>query len=200
MHSVVDPSKLNLPKMFAVRASTLSLRCARNRTVRVTTLVSSCLRRTTSNDANRADAKPQPLKEQIYNVPNLLSLARIAATPFLGYAIVQGHLPLAAGLFAAAAMSDVADGIIARRYNMQTVVGSFLDPMSDKFLAITVTAALGAQSLLSPAVAILLVAKDVALLLGTIVVRVVSVRTWRLSTLINVRDVPVSSVAPTLLG
>lgn len=99
--------------------------------------------------SSSSPSSPEPV-ENIYNIPNALSVARIAATPVLGGMILTGQYEIAAYMFGIAAISDVLDGFIARRFNQQTVVGTFLDPMSDKFLAITVTATLGWNALLSP--------------------------------------------------
>jgi len=51
-------------------------------------------------------------------------------------------------LFAYAGITDLVDGWIARRYNLQTVVGSVIDPMADKGLMIILTVTLAAKGLL----------------------------------------------------
>jgi cardiolipin synthase len=138
--------------------------------------------------------------EAIINVPNVLSFSRILTAPFIAGCIVHNDTKLALALFAYAAASDVVDGLWARRFNQQTIVGSFLDPMSDKIMTICVASALGHISLLSPWVVAMLVAKDLALMIGTTIVRIRAVKTLRLSALFNVRDVPVSTVAPSIAG
>lgn len=120
--------------------------------------------------------------------------------PGIAWSVVQHEPKWAAALFAYAALSDVVDGWWARRYGQQTVVGSFLDPMSDKIMTICVASALGHVSLLSPWAVALLVAKDVCLMLGTVVVRVRAVRTFNPIALFNVRDLPASRVAPSVAG
>lgn len=74
------------------------------------------------------------------NLPNLLTLFRIALIPVL---VLVFYLPFAwtnfaaALVFAVGAITDWADGYIARRYGMFSAFGAFLDPVADK-LAVAV--------------------------------------------------------------
>jgi CDP-diacylglycerol---glycerol-3-phosphate 3-phosphatidyltransferase len=69
------------------------------------------------------------------NLPNLLTLFRIALVPLM---VAAFYLPypgmnlLAASLFVAGALTDWADGWIARRWGMTSAFGEFLDPVADK--------------------------------------------------------------------
>jgi len=72
--------------------------------------------------------------ENIYTIPNILTFSRLLATPAIGYLVLHDSHVWAAALFAYAGISDLVDGWIARKYNLQTVVGSVIDPMADKFL------------------------------------------------------------------
>ncbi|RAR61515.1 CDP-diacylglycerol--glycerol-3-phosphate 3-phosphatidyltransferase [Onishia taeanensis] len=71
------------------------------------------------------------------NIPNILTLARIAFIPLL---VVIFYLPyswsmlLAAALFGLAAITDWLDGYLARRWNQSTPFGAFLDPVADKLM------------------------------------------------------------------
>lgn len=78
---------------------------------------------------------PRPSShENIYTVPNILTFSRLIAAPLVGYFLVYDHHAAALGLFAYAGITDLVDGYIARRYNLQTVVGTIIDPMADKLL------------------------------------------------------------------
>jgi CDP-diacylglycerol--glycerol-3-phosphate 3-phosphatidyltransferase len=74
------------------------------------------------------------------NVPNKISITRICLMPVF---ILFFLLPytwskfLALGIFILAAISDCIDGYIARKYNLVTDLGKFLDPIADKLLATT---------------------------------------------------------------
>lgn len=52
----------------------------------------------------------------------------------VGYLILHDQHAWAVGLFAYAGITDLVDGWIARKWNLQTVVGSVVDPMADKLL------------------------------------------------------------------
>lgn len=72
--------------------------------------------------------------ENIYTVPNILTMTRLVAAPLVGYFLVHDYHQAALALFAYAGITDLVDGYIARRYNLQTVVGTIIDPMADKLL------------------------------------------------------------------
>ncbi|KAK9423914.1 hypothetical protein SUNI508_03930 [Seiridium unicorne] len=84
--------------------------------------------------------------ENIYTVPNLLTFSRLIAAPFIGYAILHDAHVWALSLFVYAGVSDLLDGWIARRWNLQTVVGSVVDPMADKALMTILTPSFGIVS------------------------------------------------------
>lgn len=86
--------------------------------------------------------------EDIYTVPNLLTFSRLIASPFIGYAILHDAHTWALGLFVYAGVSDLLDGWIARRWKLQTVVGSVVDPMADKILMTILTVCLAAKGAL----------------------------------------------------
>jgi len=74
------------------------------------------------------------------NIPNKISLFRIILMPFfIAFALLDfpGSKFIALGIFVIAAISDAVDGHIARKYNMVTDLGKFLDPIADKLLATT---------------------------------------------------------------
>ena len=72
----------------------------------------------------------------------MLTFSRLLATPVIGYLILHDQHAWAIGLFAYAGITDLLDGWMARKWNLQTVVGSVVDPMADKFLMITLVGCL----------------------------------------------------------
>ncbi|GED22022.1 CDP-diacylglycerol--glycerol-3-phosphate 3-phosphatidyltransferase [Halomonas halmophila] len=71
------------------------------------------------------------------NIPNILTLARIIFIPLLVvffYLPFSWSLPVAAGLFALASVTDWLDGFLARRWDQSTPFGAFLDPVADKLM------------------------------------------------------------------
>ena len=72
-----------------------------------------------------------------YNLPNLLTLFRIALVPVflaLFFAPVSWAREGCAALFALAAITDWLDGYLARRLNQTSAFGAFLDPVADKLM------------------------------------------------------------------
>ncbi|MEI2720924.1 MAG: CDP-alcohol phosphatidyltransferase family protein [Gemmatimonadales bacterium] len=73
----------------------------------------------------------------VWNVPNILTAARIAITPVVAaLPFIDGYWPKVACfvVFVSAAVTDVIDGRIARRDNLITDLGKTLDPLADKLL------------------------------------------------------------------
>jgi CDP-diacylglycerol--glycerol-3-phosphate 3-phosphatidyltransferase len=79
------------------------------------------------------------------NTPNKLTLARMIATPiFMAIMLIEAipyRFLIALVLFSAASLTDMIDGKMARKYNLVTDFGKFLDPLADKML--TTSAYLG---------------------------------------------------------
>ncbi len=78
----------------------------------------------------------------IFTIPNLLSLSRIVLIPLLIYLIYAKLWIFALVLFAVASFTDMLDGWSARKLNQESEFGIFIDPLADKFLVISVLAAL----------------------------------------------------------
>lgn len=79
--------------------------------------------------------KSSPTSEKSLNVPNAITLSRLALS-FVLFALIQSekYWLWAAGLFVFAVATDVLDGWIARRYQLITQLGRILDPFVDKFI------------------------------------------------------------------
>ena len=79
------------------------------------------------------------------NTPNTLTVARMIATPiFMAIMLIEAipfRFLISLVLFAAASLTDMIDGKMARKYNLVTDFGKFLDPLADKML--TTSAYLG---------------------------------------------------------
>lgn len=62
-------------------------------------------------------------KENIYTLPNALTVSRILLSPVIGLCIAQNSFGWGLGLLVVASASDALDGWIARKYNLQTALG-----------------------------------------------------------------------------
>jgi len=74
------------------------------------------------------------------NLPNKLTVLRMVLIPFMMFFYLATFIPHGIGkivalvIFVAAALTDLLDGKIARKYNLVTNLGKFLDPIADKIL------------------------------------------------------------------
>lgn len=116
------------------------------------------------------------------NLPNKLSIFRILVIPFF-VACIMYYTPereflriFATIIFILAVISDGLDGYIARVRNERTKIGTFLDPLADKLLLITVYICLGlAQNLppqlrLAPWIVIIVISRDVIIVFGALII------------------------------
>ncbi|KAH1923233.1 hypothetical protein KXW69_001454 [Aspergillus fumigatus] len=117
---------------------------------------------------------PIPTHENIYTVPNILTFSRLVAAPLVGYFLVHDHHAAALSLFVYAGLTDLVDGYIARRYNLQTVVGTIIDPMADKLLMTIGVACLAVNGSIPVWLAVIILGRDVGLALSAIYYRWIS--------------------------
>ena len=138
--------------------------------------------------------------ENIYNIPNLLTVSRLFAAPACAYLLLHDHHKWALALFAYAGITDLIDGWMARRFKLQTVAGSVMDPMADKALMIILTVTLAVKGAIPVYLATLILGRDASLALAAIYYRYASLpapktflRYWDFS-------LPSSEVHPTTVS
>ncbi len=76
---------------------------------------------------------------KLMNLPNILTLSRIAAVPVIVLLLIfesKESCFWAAVVFAVASMTDWLDGYLARKWGIVTILGKFLDPLADKLIVI----------------------------------------------------------------
>ncbi|CZR59991.1 related to cardiolipin synthase [Phialocephala subalpina] len=112
--------------------------------------------------------------ENIYTIPNILTFSRLIAAPVIGYLVLHDYHAWAVGLFAYAGITDLIDGYIARRWNLQTVVGTVIDPMADKTLMTILTVCLAIKGALPVWLAAIILGRDVGLGIAAIYYRWIS--------------------------
>ncbi|ETW09178.1 CDP-diacylglycerol-glycerol-3-phosphate 3-phosphatidyltransferase, variant [Aphanomyces invadans] len=108
---------------------------------------------------------------QILTLPNVITMTRIVATPYLGHLIMQGEYKYAVGVLAVASISDWLDGYLARKLDQKTVVGTFLDPLADKLMVGTLCLSLGYVQLLPLPLVVVIFGRDLLLIGGTLLYR-----------------------------
>jgi cardiolipin synthase (CMP-forming) len=121
------------------------------------------------------------------SIPNLITLARILLVPVIVWAITSGEMLAAFVLFLAAGVSDAVDGFIAKRFNMASELGAYLDPLADKALIVSIYVALGISGAIPRWLVILVVSRDI-MIVGAVIL------SWLVGKPIPVRPLPISKV------
>ena len=85
-------------------------------------------------------------KKEVFTIPNLLSLFRLALIPVYIYIYLgatETYQYITAGtIMAVSCLTDLIDGKVARRFNMVSTLGKILDPLADKITQFTLTVCL----------------------------------------------------------
>lgn len=118
-------------------------------------------------------------------LPNFITIARLIAVPLFVWLVVDGRVATAFWVFLAAGISDAADGFIARRFDLRSQLGAYLDPVADKALLIAAFVSLGLAGLIPSWLVIAAVARDF-LIIGAVVV------SWVMDHPVTVRPLLVS--------
>jgi cardiolipin synthase (CMP-forming) len=117
-----------------------------------------------SCDANRVFWSPR-------HIPNIISAIRILLVAPIAVALADRQLVTTIVLFGVAALSDVADGFLAKRYGWQSELGAVLDPAADKLLLVTLFITLAYMKLVPLWLTAAAVARDVIIVLGALLYR-----------------------------
>ena len=113
-----------------------------------------------------AERKP---RNQNLTVPNALSVLRIIIVPFFAWFFLKENLVAAVGLLALSGLSDMFDGMIARRFNQITELGKMLDPFADKLTQGVVALCLAIKFPAICPVLLLFIVKELAMLCCAII-------------------------------
>lgn len=113
---------------------------------------------------------PTPRRRIQLVLLHTLSLSRLVLAALF---VMASDMWLRAALIAAAGLSDVLDGWIARHARLTTRLGALIDPLADRGFAVTAILALLLDGLLTPLQVCLLLLRDVATAVGFLVARVV---------------------------
>ena len=106
------------------------------------------------------------------NLPNLLTLLRLALVPVMAYYAWSGEYAIALPIFLLAALTDLADGYLARRFKLVSKLGALLDPVADKLNMLVATVVLAWQSHIPLWLAIAIIGRDVIIVVGALAYRI----------------------------
>ena len=105
------------------------------------------------------------VRQDLVNVPNALTFFRIALIPVVALFIYYGDpvsCIIAVLLFSVASITDWLDGYIARRQNLVSMTGKFLDPLADKLLVMTALIMLVPLGRLPAILVVIILAREIS--------------------------------------
>ena len=105
-------------------------------------------------------------RDKIVNIPNCLTLVRIALLPIVVWRFLAGDTLGALLFYLLAMLTDAADGIIARKFNQITALGKLLDPIADKLSLVTLLGLFVADGQIPLWLLGIILLKEVALVVG----------------------------------
>lgn len=99
------------------------------------------------------------------NLPNKLTVLRVLMIPFFVWFTLADLVPgyskyIAVGIFIVASLTDLLDGKIARKYNLVTNFGKFMDPLADKLLVCAALICLVAMNRLAAWIVIVIISRE----------------------------------------
>ncbi|KAJ1698462.1 hypothetical protein LUZ63_006974 [Rhynchospora breviuscula] len=116
--------------------------------------------------------------EKFLNLPNLVSISRMVSGPVIGWMIMNEWYVPAFGALLVSGATDWLDGFLARKMGINSVFGSYLDPLADKVLIGCVALSMVKMDLLHPGLVGLFVFRDVGLVGGAVYKRA-SMMNWQ---------------------
>ena len=99
------------------------------------------------------------------NLPNKLTLFRVILIPFFVFFLLAPYFEgygnyIAVAIFIVASLTDMLDGKIARKYNLVTNFGKFMDPLADKLLVCSAMICLISTGQLAAWIVIIIIARE----------------------------------------
>jgi cardiolipin synthase len=119
------------------------------------------------------------------NIPNFITLGRIISVPVIFWLLLSGQNRIAFVVFLCAGISDAVDGYLAKRFNWSTELGSYLDPLADKLLIVSIFIALGVREELPLWLVIAVVSRDILIVAAVLLA-------WLLDQPVRIRPLAVS--------
>ncbi len=101
-------------------------------------------------------------------IPNLISIFRLVLVPIAIDAILTARFDVAFWVFLVAGVSDGIDGFIARHWDQRSELGSYLDPLADKLLLVSIFVTLAVIGVIPVWLAIVVLSRDVLIIGGVV--------------------------------
>ena len=100
------------------------------------------------------------------HIPNALTIMRILLIPFILFCIFQDNYIAASIFLIISGATDVADGFIARKFNLITDFGKLVDPLADKLTQISTLIAIVVQGIIPIWILAIFIIKEIAMICG----------------------------------
>ena len=120
-------------------------------------------------------------------IPNLITIGRLLLVPMIVWLIITGQSAAAFVVFILAGVSDAIDGFLARTFDLHSELGSYLDPLADKALLVSIYISLAVLAEVPLWVVILVVSRDL-FIVGAVVL------SWMLGQPMEMRPLAISKV------
>ena len=124
------------------------------------------------------------MSSRIVTVPNLLTVFRMVLIPVFVSLLFYQRFVLALGIFILAGITDGLDGLLARRFNQKSQLGTILDPIADKLMLVTSFVVLSMRSVFPQPlpshlpvpfwVTVAVISRDVFILVGAAAINIVT--------------------------
>lgn len=120
-------------------------------------------------------------------LPNLITVGRLLLVPLIISLIADGSFGAAFVVFVVAGISDGVDGFIARQFNLRSRLGTYLDPIADKVLLVSVYLSLTFIDEIAGWLTVMVVSRDIFIIGGVMLA-------WVLDRPIEVKPLIISKI------
>ncbi len=111
-------------------------------------------------------SKIKSLFSNVWTIPNVLTMLRLVLIPVFVVLFFQGKTKAALVVFAAASLTDLLDGYLARKLNQITDFGKLFDPLADKLMVLTALVCQGIVGVFPWTAIIIVAAKELFMVVG----------------------------------
>jgi cardiolipin synthase (CMP-forming) len=118
----------------------------------------------------RQSTPPAPAYSALLNLPNFLTICRLASIPIFLTFLTRQRYEAALYVFAAAAVTDGLDGAVARWFDSRTELGAFLDPFADKLMLVSAFVVLTIDGELPGYLLSVVLIRDIVILVGYVMI------------------------------
>lgn len=100
------------------------------------------------------------------HIPNILTIIRFLLIPFILFYIFTGNYILAFIVFTLSGITDIADGFLARKYNLISNFGKLMDPLADKLTQIATLTSLVVVHIIPLWILVIVISKEFIMICG----------------------------------